>query len=113
VLQAALVGLILVGIYRFMKSGSEYTVDWYLAFAFTLIPYILILFLIAGLNILGLPEAIVLAGYVLYLVVPFLILKFGLEFTTSAALKFSSVVPVVVVAMEVLFFVLFEAIDKQ
>ena len=105
-LQAILGAVILVGIYRLMKSGSEYEVDWWIAFAFVLVPGLLIFLVSAGLAFFNLPATLALVGYLLYFLIPFFMLRYQLEFSLKSAIKFAAVVPVVAIATEVLFVLL-------
>jgi hypothetical protein len=108
-IQAALGGLILIGIYKFMNSRLEYEITWWMAFLFVLVPGLLLLLLNIGIGLLNLSPLFVLLGYVLYFIVPFLILRFGLEFERSPAIKFSAVVPIVAIATEIPFALLLGA----
>lgn len=108
-IHAAIGALILLGIYNFMNSKSEYDITWWLAFVFIWLPGLLLFLISIGLNLLNLSPAYTLLGYPLYFVVPFLILKYGLEFERSPAIKFSVVVPIVAIATEILFAVIFGA----
>lgn len=105
-IQAALGGLILLGIYKFMSSQSEIEIDWWMTAAFIFVPAIMILLLAALFGIFNISQAWLLLGYVLYFIIPFLILKIGFEFKTGSAIKFSSVVPVVAILTEVIFVLL-------
>lgn len=105
-LQAALGALILLGIYKFMNAKSDYDVTWWLAFVFILAPGFLIFLLSAGLHLAELPADFALLGYSLYFLIPFLILRYGLEYQPGPALKFSAVVPLVAIATEIPFVLL-------
>lgn len=108
-LQAALAAMILMGIYKFMNSKSDYEVDWWMAFIFILAPGFLIFLASIGLAYFDQPPQYILAGYVLYFVIPFLMLKYGLYYKTRVAFKFSIVVPVIAVLTEIPFVILFGA----
>src|SRR5262245_51023049 len=104
-LQAAIAGLILVGVFRLMSDGSKY-MDWSLAAAFVFCPALLIMLISLCLRLLDLPPALVLVAYTLYFIVPFVALKVVAGFTTKSAIKFSLVVPIVVILTEIPFVVL-------
>jgi len=108
-IQAAIGALILLGIYKFMNSKSEYDITWWMAFVFIWVPGFLLFLLSIGLNLLNLSPAFSLFGYLFYFAVPFLILKHGLEFDRSPAIKFSAVVPIVAIATEIPFVILLGA----
>jgi membrane-associated protease RseP (regulator of RpoE activity) len=101
--------LVLLGIYKFMNSKSEYEVTWQLAFVFIWVPGFLLFLLSIGLNLLNLSPVFAMLGYLFYFAVPFLILKYGLEFDRSPAIKFSAVVPIVAIATEIPFVILLGA----
>lgn len=111
VLEAALSGLILFGIYHFLdrkRVPKDYDpqVDWWIAGLFVFAPKMIIRLLAAGLAIFELPTKLVLLGYCLYVVIPFGMLRFMLYFDTPRALKFALLVPVVSFSFEVIFFIL-------
>jgi hypothetical protein len=111
VLEAALSGLILLGIYHFLdrkRVPKDYDpqVDWWIAGLFVFAPKMIIWLLAAGLAIFELPTKLVLLGYCLYIVIPFGMLKFMLFFDTQRALKFALFVPVTGLLFEVIFFML-------
>lgn len=96
---AMLIGVLsLVLIYRALKSGSQYEIDWWMALVFVLVPGMLVALLSGLLWLLEWPSELILVGYSLYFVVPFFILKTGLDFQAKTAAKFAAFVPVVMVA---------------
>ncbi len=105
-LQAVLGSFILIGIYKFMNSKSEYKVDAYIAGMFIFVPGILIFFISIGLNMLNINPGFSLLGYLLYFFFPLLFLKLSLEYQTKPAIKFSSVVPIVAIVTEIPFAIL-------
>ena len=102
-LQAALGALILLGIYKFMNSKSDYEIDWTMAFVFILAPGLLIFLLSIALNYFELTPELVLLGYLLYFLVPFIYLKTLLDYETKPAFNFSIVVPIVAALTEIPF----------
>lgn len=110
-LQAALGALILMGIYKFMNSKSEYEVNGTAAFVFILGPGFLIFLLAILFGYLGVSPAFSLLGYLLYFFLPFAYLKYGLEYANGPAFKFAIVVPVVAILTEIPFLFLFGAGD--
>ena len=107
VIQAAIGALILLGIYKFINSKSEYEITWWMAFVFIMVPGFLFLLLGIGINLLNLSPMLSLIGYIFYFAVPFLILRYGLEFQRSPAIKYSTVVPVVAILTEIPFILIF------
>ena len=107
-IQAAIASLILVGIYKLLKPSNDVEIDWWMAFIFVLVPA-LITFLIVffGVGILGLPPIISLLSYPIYFLVPFGILKAGLDFKIGEAAKFAIFVPVVIIALEIIYVFVF------
>lgn len=106
-LQAALGAIILLGIYKFINSRSEYEVNGTAAFVFILGPGFLIFLLSILLAKLGLNPVFALMGYILYFLLPFAYLKYALEYENRPALKFAMVVPVVAILTEIPFVFLF------
>lgn len=105
-IQAAIGAVILLGIYKFMNSKSEYEVSGMMAFVFILGPGFLMFLLSIALNYLELSPSLALLGYALYFILPFCVLKFGLDFQNGPATKFSLVVPAVAVLTEIPFYLL-------
>lgn len=107
-IQLVIAAFILIGIYRFMKTENNIEIDWWMAFVFVLVPS-LISFLIVflGVGMLGLPGALALLVYPLYFLVPFGVLKLGFEFKAITAAKFAIVVPIVVIALEIIYVLIF------
>ncbi len=110
-LQAALGAIILLGIYKFMNSKSEYEVNGTAAFVFILGPGFLIFLLSILLAKLGINPLFTLVGYVLYFLLPFAYLKYGLEYQNRPAFNFAIVVPVVAILTEIPFVFLLGAGD--
>ena len=108
-IQAAIASVLLICVYKFMKTNNEYEIDWWMAFVFVLVPVLLIFLISIGLGVLELPQEYALLGYLFYLIVPFSILKFGLDFNASTAMKFSIWVPVAAVIAEIPFVILMGA----
>lgn len=102
-LQAVLGAFILLGIYKLMNSKSEYEIHGTMAFVFMLAPGFMIFLISIGLAYFELSPNFVLFGYLLYFVVPFLVLKQGLEFKTKQAFSFAIAVPVVAILTEIPF----------
>ncbi|MCX2833077.1 hypothetical protein [Microbulbifer thermotolerans] len=105
-LQAAIVGLILLGIYKFIDRNRvpedfDPEVDWWMAFAFAFGPMILIMILSGALAILHLPTEMAIVGYLFYLIVPFCVLKYMLDFKAKRAAIYAVWVPIVAVSLEV------------
>ncbi len=105
-LQAGLGALILLGIYKFMNSKSDYKVDGWIAFLFILAPGIIMFLLAAGLGLANINPNYAVWGYLLYFLFPFAFLKLSLEYETKPALKYSIVVPIVAVVTEIPFVLL-------
>ena len=105
-LQAAIGALVLIGIYKFMNSHSDYEVSWVMAFLFILAPGFLIFLCSIVISYFDLNPALVLACYIFYFVVPFAYLKLLLDYQTKPAFKYSIVVPVVAVLTEIPFVLL-------
>jgi uncharacterized membrane-anchored protein len=113
-LQAAIAGLILIGIYKFLDRNRipedfDPKVNWWMAGVFVFAPSMLIFLLVIALGIIGLPPEMSLLGYALYFLIPFIMLKHMLDFKVKRALIFSAFVPVIAVSTEVIFFVLLQA----
>jgi hypothetical protein len=108
-LQAAIAAVLLLGIYKLVAkkptNDDEFyiKVDWWLAFAFVLVPAMLIFFIGMGLAALELPTELVLVAYVLYFVVPLVVMKMMLDFKTGEAIKLACFVPVVAIIAEIPF----------
>lgn len=109
-LQAAIGAVILLGIYKFINTKSDYDITWWLAFVFIIVPGILILLITAGLSLMGLPTDFALLGYILYLVIPFSILRYGLDYERGPAMKLSIAVPIVAIATEIPFALLMQGV---
>lgn len=110
-IQAAIAGLILLGLYKFIDRNRvpedfDPKVDWWMAFVFVWAPSILIMFISIGISALSLSLNWVLLGYVLYFLVPFSILKFMLEFKPKRAVLYSIPVPIVATITEVIIVVM-------
>ena len=102
-IQAVIGGLILLGVYKYMKSGSEYDVDWWMAGTFIFVPAVLISLLQLALAFFELNLAFALLGYCLYFIIPFLMLNKGLDFEAKIAAKFAGVVPIIAIMTEIPF----------
>lgn len=105
-LQAAIVGLILLGIYKFIDRNRkpedfDTRVDWWMAFAFVFGPMVLILILRATLALLQMPGELEIIGYLFYLIIPFVVLKNLLDFTAKRAAIYAVWVPIVEIGMEI------------
>lgn len=105
-IQAALGAFILLGLYKFMNTKSDYEIDKMMAFIFILVPCLLIFLLTLGLGYFEISTSYALFGYLLYFIFPFLFLKLGLEFQARPAFNFAIVVPVVAILTEIPFAIL-------
>jgi hypothetical protein len=105
-LQAALGAFILLGVYKLMNSKSEYEINGMMAFVFIFTPGLMIFLISLGLAYYELSENFILYGYLLYFIIPFLVLKQGLEFKARQAFNFSIAVPIVAILTEIPFVVL-------
>lgn len=110
-LQAAIAGLILLGIYKFIDTRSDYEIDWWMAFLFVFVPGFLIMLISIGIVALGLSLSLVLLCYSLYFIFPFMFLKLSLNYESAPAAKLSGWVPVVAVLAEVPFALLNSALN--
>ncbi len=108
-LQAAIAGLILLGIYKFIDTKSEYEIDWWMSFLFIFAPSIVIFLLNIGIGIAGINPMFALFGYVFYFIFPLLFLKLGLDFETKPAMKVAAWVPIVAILTEIPFVFLMQA----
>ncbi len=114
-IQAALAALILLGIYKLIAKKPEnedefhVKVDWWLAFAFVLVPSLLIFFIGIGITAFGLPPVLLLIAYILYFIVPFVTMKSMLDFKAKEAIKLAAIVPIVAVVTEIPFALLANA----
>ncbi|WP_445363622.1 hypothetical protein ACJJIQ_02665 [Microbulbifer sp. ANSA003] len=104
-LQAAIIALILIGIYKLIDrnkaQSSDPDIDWWVAFTFVFVPMILIF--IISLVVIGnaFSEIIILSAYSLYFIIPFIYLKKILGYSAKKSLKYSVWVPVTVLAIEI------------
>lgn len=110
-IQAAVAAFLLLGVYKLIEKKPvegefHIKVDWWLAFAFVLVPAILIFVVGIAVAAAAITPAFILPAYVLYFIVPFLVMKLWLDFKTSEALKLALCVPVVAIAIEILFAIL-------
>jgi len=101
-IQAAIAGLILLGIYKLMNEPDGDLVEWGATFAFILAPGFLIFLIVIGLGFFGVNPNFALFGYFLYFLIPFFWLKHYVEFSNGSAFKFAIVVPIVAIATEFL-----------
>ena len=106
-IQAALGGLILLGIYKFMNSKSEYEIDWWIAAGFIFVPAIVVFLLTILFGLFEIDQTWFMAGIVLYFLFPYLFLKFSLDFQTGPAIKYSSIVPIVVILLDIAWVAIF------
>lgn len=112
-LQAAIAGFILLGIYKFIarrpkeEDAFHVDIDWWMAFAFIFTPSVLIFFLSMFVAAIDANQIVVLIGYVLYFVIPFLVMKHMLDYPAREAAKLALVVPFVAVMTEIPFILLF------
>ncbi len=104
-LQAAIIALILMGIYKFIDRNKPETnepeIDWWVAFAFVFAPVFLIFLISIGVNTAELSPLIILAAYSLYFIIPFFYLKGMLDYPSKKSFKYAVWVPIVVIAVEV------------
>ena len=106
-IQAALAGLILIAIYKFINEPDGDLVDWWTTFMFVLVPGFL-LFLTSFLLIyLEINLVFLLFGYALYYFTPYLWLRHYVEFSKKSAFKFAIWVPVVAIVTEILICLLY------
>jgi len=113
-IQSAIAGLILIGIYKFLDRNRipedfDPAVDWWMAFVFVFTPTILIFILAMGLGLAELPPEFVLVGYLFYFLVPFAMLKGMLDFKLKRAILFSIWVPIIAILTDVFFVALLGA----
>ena len=116
-IQAAIAGLILLGLYKFIDRNRvpedfDPEVDWWMALIFVWAPSMIIWLISMGLAIAGLPLYLLLFGYLLYFIIPFLMLKFMLEFKLKRAIIYSCLVPVVAIFIEILMLVVLQTPDN-
>ena len=105
-IQSAIAGLILIGIYRFLDRNRtpedfDPKVDWWMAFVFVMAPSMLIFLLAMGLGVISMPSELALFGYLFYFLIPFGMMKGMLEFQTKRAVVFSLWVPAIAVVTEI------------
>ncbi|WP_394175209.1 hypothetical protein [Thalassotalea litorea] len=108
-LHAALAGFILIFIYKFLDKKHlqseelHVEVDWWLAFAVIFASSMAIAVFNIGITSMQLPEITAFAGYILYLVIPFAILKLMLDYGAKKAITYAIWVPFVAIVAEIPF----------
>lgn len=104
-IQGAIGGLILLLIYKFLDKNKanelEPKVDWWMALLFIWIPGVLISISFAILALFELPTWPSLFGYLLYFLVPFLMLFRWLDYQLNRAVKYALWVPLIAIITEI------------
>lgn len=95
--HAALASILLMYVYKFMKTNNQYEMDWWMAFIIMSISSLLNGFVSITWLMAELHDGFLVIGYLIYFLVPFLLLKVGLKFVTKTAFKFAIVVPIVAI----------------
>jgi drug/metabolite transporter (DMT)-like permease len=99
-LRIGLIGLVLVVVYKILdkyytkKDKMHAEIDWWMAIGIVLASEVLALVFISGLESFDAPEELYIFGMAFYLLIPFLIIKFLLDYTFSKALIYSVFVPI-------------------
>lgn len=107
----ALAGFILFGVYKLFdkhygkKDTLHVDMDWYVSFAIFITCYFAVILLGIAIASMNIPPSLSLAlgGYILYLILPFLIIKLMLNYSAKKAIIYSSVVPLVAILAEIPF----------
>jgi hypothetical protein len=87
------------------KDKLHVDMDWYVSFAIFITCYFAVILLGIAIASMNIPPSLSLAlgGYILYLILPFLIIKLMLNYSTKKAIIYSSVVPLVAILAEIPF----------
>ena len=109
-LQLAISAFLVIGIFRTMRNPDSEFVTWGATFSFVLCGWVLNLALGTGLGLFGLHPYFGYLGIFFYFFIPYFWLKKYLEFEREAAFKFAIVIPIVVVAVSVVYGFTFEVI---
>ena len=105
-LHAALTGLILLAIFklldkRYLKVDKFHAViDWYMSFAVVMAASVMIAFFNIAVISLELPRELMLISALFYLIIPFAIIKFMLDYKTKKAFSYAIWVPVIAIFVE-------------
>ena len=108
-LHAALAGFILAWIYKFLdkkyikRDEMHAEIDWWMAFAVVIASSVTIWVFSLFVVSFQLPESLLLVGYFFYLIIPFVIIKFMLEYDAKKALSYAIWVPFITILAEVPF----------
>jgi hypothetical protein len=107
----AAAGLILLGVYKLLdkhfgkQDKLHVAMDWYVSFAIFMTAYFAIIVLGIVIKSVGIEQSVslALAGYVFYIIIPFLIIKLMLDYAVKKAVIYASVVPFVAILAEIPF----------
>lgn len=91
--------MILLIIYRYVLPKDN-DVDWWTAFAFMLVPPLLLVGVSIALGMLGLNPLFALVCYLAYVLFPLYWFRSIEEYGWGSALKFTAIVPVVAIVVE-------------
>ena len=99
-LQGAIGGLILLGIFKLILPKDN-VIDWWVSFVFIFVPGLFGMLLVFVLGLTGLPLGISLVYYLAYFFLPLYWFREVEEFSWGRSAKFSAIVPVVGILSEV------------
>jgi len=91
-LQAAIAGLIVFLIIKFLEKGEDRGIDGWVSFVFVLIPALLTFLLSIAVGLLGLPQWLILIAALLYLIIPALMLRFQFDLPWGLSSAYGGVV---------------------
>jgi drug/metabolite transporter (DMT)-like permease len=102
---------ILLGVYNLLdkhfgkQDKLHVAMEWYISFAIFVTAYFAIIVLGIVIKSIGIEQSVplALAGYVFYIIIPFLIVKLMLDYSVKKAIIYSSVVPFVAILAEIPF----------
>lgn len=105
-LQALLASGVVFGFLKFLERGRDRGLDGFTALTFVLVPALLIFLVSIGTGIAGVNQQFLFVLWLLYLVVPTLMLRLQFEFSWGRSAGYGLLVFLVAVSVDILFAVL-------
>ncbi|GAB2523814.1 hypothetical protein [Microbulbifer agarilyticus] len=109
-IQALLASGIVFGLLKFFERDKDRGLDGFTSITFVLVPALLIFLLTIGAGIAGISQQFLIVLVALYFMIPMLMLRLQFELSWKQSAQYGLLVLLVVIAIDILFYIMLSAI---